>query len=164
MQTSTLTWRTLPTIWLVSIHCFWALTRMGALQQHCALRCSVLNPLIHQIVTPTKSINPLKSVAMGFPATGLEGYFRNHIEDTANYLKWRHNDKFLVRHQAGKWRTKGEGWSVRPKGQTTKGEGQRARQKVNGEGRSVRAKGRKVKGEGRKGRMKDWRWRSEGRG
>lgn len=33
---------------------------------------------------------------MGFPASGVEGYFRNHIDDIAQYLKWRHNDKFLV--------------------------------------------------------------------
>eukprot|EP01127_Copromyxa_protea_P013802 TRINITY_DN3740_c0_g1_i4.p1 TRINITY_DN3740_c0_g1~~TRINITY_DN3740_c0_g1_i4.p1 ORF type:complete len:484 (-),score=72.26 TRINITY_DN3740_c0_g1_i4:339-1754(-) len=35
-------------------------------------------------------------IAMGFPASGVEGYFRNNIEDTAQYLRWRHNEKFLV--------------------------------------------------------------------
>jgi len=35
-------------------------------------------------------------IAMGFPASGVEGYFRNHIEDIARYLNEKHKDKYLV--------------------------------------------------------------------
>lgn len=36
-------------------------------------------------------------IAMGFPASGVEGMFRNHIDDISQYLLKKHTGNFLVR-------------------------------------------------------------------
>lgn len=33
---------------------------------------------------------------MGYPASGVEGYFRNHIDDISNYLREKHEGHFLI--------------------------------------------------------------------
>ena len=37
------------------------------------------------------------SVAMSFPATGVESAYRNNLKDVAKMLKSRHDDNYMVR-------------------------------------------------------------------